>query len=168
MKTKAFSALLILSMLVLSVGMVSACTGTNCRDEDTEVRGVIYTDVNGNGVYDAGTDTAISGANVNVVCHHGKHDNSKTAVSNSNGEYSALYEYPSKCDYGDKVVVTASKEGAVGENTGKINTIEYIHHPCTKLNVGVVNVPLVPEFGLVAGAVTLVSAVGIFFFVRRK
>src|SRR3989339_228731 len=35
-------------------------------------------------------------------------------------------------------------------------------------DLAIVNVPLVPEFSLIIGSLTILSAVGIFFFVRRE
>jgi hypothetical protein len=165
MKTKAFSSLLILTMLVLSVGMVSACTGYDCPVEYTTVNGTIYQGEIGGPV--------VPGATVEVTCHHGTSDYTKPAVtSDSNGKYSVTYYSDARCDYGDEVTVVAYKNGVgTGTENGEVNQTHTTYHGyfwCSTLNVGIVNVPLVPEFGLVVGAVTLFSAVGIFFFVRRK
>jgi hypothetical protein len=41
-------------------------------------------------------------------------------------------------------------------------------YPGLNLDVGIVNVPMVPEFGLVVGLTTMLGALGVFFVVRRK
>ena len=43
-----------------------------------------------------------------------------------------------------------------------------MNYPALSLNVVIVNVPMVPEFGLIAGLTTVLGALGVFFVVRRK
>ena len=43
-----------------------------------------------------------------------------------------------------------------------------IDMPDMDLNIGVVNVPLIPEFGLIVGLLTVISAITVFFVIRRK
>jgi hypothetical protein len=155
--------LLVLSLLVLSLGLATAqaCTTPGCVIETTGVGGIIYQNEITN---------VISDADVTVTCNHNGVDYSGVTTSQSNGEYGYLFD-ASECGYGDSVTVDAVKAGLMGTNDGDItmtNTIVMNKSCKFKLNVGIVNVPMVPEFGVFAGALTLLSAVGIFFFVRRK
>jgi hypothetical protein len=71
-----------------------------------------------------------------------------------------------QCDYGDSVTVVAEKGDLTGINDGSVDNNYELG--CFDLNVGIVDVPLVPEFGAAVGALTVMAAIGIFFFVRRK
>jgi hypothetical protein len=114
----------------------------------------------------------VSGANVKVTCTHGDYENTLSNISNKKGSYTV--EFNSEiCTYEDVVtvdatdgsqygrkIVTLAKE-CTGENEGCL-------YDFGSLNLAMIDVPLVPEFGVFAGALTLLSAVGIFFMVRRK
>jgi hypothetical protein len=161
--------------VVLAMGIVSACDW-DCPVEHTEVKGVIYADNDGDGNYTLGIDSPIKDAKVQVTCHHDGNDYTKPAKSDANGEYLVTYYSNTRCDEGDQLTVEAYKKG-VGENSedGEVtdsNTKFYYIGPfykgCLTLNVGIVNVPLVPEFGVFVGALTLLSGIGIFFLIRKK
>lgn len=151
MRNQILSVLFLTTFLVLSVGMVSACTGSLCSQ--TVVGGTVYQNDITHGV---------SGATVTVTCN----GNTLTATSLPNGEYSVLFPIE-QCQYGNEVTVTAVKEDLVGTEDGEVNMTFNLGWNC-RIDVGIVNVPLVPEFGIVVGAATLLSAVAIFFVVRRK
>jgi hypothetical protein len=158
---KMNKSLMLVSLVfgVMLLSMVSA-GATVClpETEQTIVDGTIYQNVITN---------VIAGADVTVVCHHGAVDNTLLATSLADGSYSVNFG-GSQCSYGDEVTVSAVKASLAGTNEGTVN-MKYTLPCCgIKLNVGVVNVPMVPEFGVFAGALTLLSAVGIFFMVRRK
>jgi hypothetical protein len=165
---KIFKLLSLMTFLVLAIGLVSACEN-NCPGETTQIKGVIYQ--NGNL-----TDT-VAKATVTVTCTHaytcnGKikyQDYTKKVKSNEDGSYLVTF-YPTKCDQNDLVVVTATKNDLMGSEDGKVDILTYSDtaKKCLNKNVGIVNVPLVPEFGVFASALTLLSAVGIFFVVRKK
>ena len=55
----------------------------------------------------------------------------------------------------------ASKESLYGSASGTLTNDE-------SFDVLVLDIPLVPEFGVVIGILTVFGAVGIFFFVRKN
>jgi hypothetical protein len=148
---KLYSLFMLTMMIVLVAGVVSA-TPTS-----TIVGGTIYQDVVTNGV---------SGAGVEVICTHSGDDYTLSTTSLSNGEYSVTF-FGSECSLGDLVTVNAEKGSLTGTNDGKI-TMTYTLIPGLVLDVGVVNVPMVPEFGALVGVLTVLGALGMFFVVRRK
>jgi hypothetical protein len=102
--------------------------------------------------------TPIAGADITVNCNEA----SKTTNSKADGTYFVLFDQE-ECDEEDTATVIAEKDGLTGSNSG------VVHDGILGfLDVAVVNVPLVPEFGLIAGAMTILGAVGVFFVVRRK
>lgn len=150
MKTKFILATLVLSLLVVaSIAAANAAVGYN-----TVIAGKIYDGP------DFETASGVEGANVNVTCN----GNVKTTTSLDDGTYSVIFT-ETECP-GDStgVLVVAEKDGVSNSGTGNV------HDYTSSIGVylGVVNVALIPEFGLVIGALTLVSAIGVFFFVRRK
>ena len=151
-----------LSMVFMILGAVLLLSGFAaatpvCTAEDTIVEGTIYYDVITNGV---------SGASVEVICHHEGTDYTQNALSLSDGSYSVAF-LCNECDYDDSVTVNAHKDALTGTNDGEIDMSYDL--PCeVTLNVGVVHVPLVPEFGLIAGMATILGAIGLVFVVRKK
>jgi hypothetical protein len=144
---KTFSLVVLMLMVVAMLGVVSA---------DTVIAGKIYN----------ADFTAIEpGASVTVTCG-GILAPEGTVLSKDDGAYSVTYDEELGCHQGSTLSVHAIKTG-VGENTvtGEIHdgVVESLD-----LNLGVVNVPLVPEFGLIAGLTTVLGALGVFFFVRKK
>jgi hypothetical protein len=148
---KKFGVVILGLMMLSMFGIVSA------TPVSTIVGGTIYQDVIAN---------EVSGASVEVICHHSDGDHSLSTTSLSNGEYSVIF-FGGQCAYGDLVDVNAEKGALTGENDGKI-TMTYTLIPGLVLDVGVVNVPMVPEFGAVVGVLTVLGALGMFFVVRRK
>ena len=139
--TKTLS-LIMLGLLVFSIGAVSA---------KTVIAGKIY-----NADF---TDT-ISEADVNVLCN----GNTLTAISRSDGSYNVEFDNPTDCEAGDSLTVSAVKGDLYGSETGIIHDDVFGNN----WDLAIVNVPLVPEFGLIVGVLTILSAVGVFFFVRRE
>jgi hypothetical protein len=115
----------------------------------TRIYGTIYQDTITN---------PISGANVIVTCdiHIG------TTTSNNDGSYSVTLD-GNTCSNGNLLTVYAEKDGLTGIAEGTINDSVELN-----LNLATVNVPLVPEFGVIVGIVTAMGALGMFFVVRRK
>lgn len=117
-------------------------------------------------IYSADFSNVVSGAMVNVTCMDVAMGNTTlNTMSIEDGSYAATFN-PGQCALNDGLSVHAFKEG-VGENT-VTGTVNIDMHPMLDLGIGVVNVPLVPEFGVIAAGITVLGAVAIFFFVRRK
>jgi len=152
---KKIFSLIILSLMVVSLmGIGSAVV---CSQEATTVGGTIYQE---------DITNFISGADVEIICNHDGTDYTKTTTSGSYGEYSVLFN-EGECDYGDQVTVNAqSSSGLMGTNQGIVSMTYNLG--CLTLNVGIVHVPLVPEFGVFVGLLTILSAFGVFFIIRRK
>jgi hypothetical protein len=131
-------------MFVLSFGFASA---------DTMIAGKIY-----NADYTA----TIDGANVVVSCTNGEVVNVQNTTSLSDGAYAVQF-VESACDNGDDLTVYAEKGSLTGMQSGIVHD-----NVIGDWDLAVVNVPLVPEFGVVIGILTMISAVGIFFVVRRE
>jgi len=144
--------------VIISIIMISAVPITTV--EFTRVSGVITDATKGN--------APVSGAEVIVTCN----GNEINTTSDVNGNYSVVY--PLLCYTGDSVSVSATYGSLSGSNNNAAwNTEIYLDNStssCLELifNVALINVPLIPEFGLLIGSLTLLSAVGIFFLVRRK
>ncbi len=142
---KKLFSLMILSLLVLSIGAVSA---------KTLIAGKIY---------NADFSETISGADVTVTCN----GHIQTTTSLSDGSYSVTYKETGSgsCDSGDTLSVYASHpDYGANSKTGVINDDVFGNN----WDLAIVNVPLVPEFGLIVGALTLLSALGVFFLIRRE
>lgn len=140
-------------ILALMLGvMLFTFVSAECTSQ-TIVGGTIYQDDISN---------VINGAEVTVTCN----GNPLTTTSSSNGAYSVVFDC-SQCAYGDVVSVSAQKEALTGEEEGEIDMNYEL--PCSiMLNVGIVNVPMVPEFGMFVGGLTILGALGAFLIVRRK
>jgi hypothetical protein len=109
-------------------------------------------------IYGSDLSSPISGADVTVVCN----ENTQTTTSNSDGTYFVFFSQ-SQCSEDDIAMVTAVKGEASGSNSGVVHD-----GVIGSLDVAVVNVPLVPEFGPIAGVLTVLGAVGTFFVIRKK
>jgi hypothetical protein len=142
---KKFSFIILSMAFVLAISAMASATPI----VNTIVTGVIYN----NPTF---TNT-VSGANVTVNCN----GHIKNTLSLNDGSYEVLYSN-SLCNVNDSLSVSAVKGDLYGSKTGEVHSITQTW------NFAVVNVPLVPEFGLIAGSLTILSAVGIFFFVRKK
>jgi hypothetical protein len=127
-------------MFLLTIGFVSAY--------NTQVLGTV-TD---------GADNPVEGADVTVLCN----DIPRYDVTDVNGNY--LVSYPQgDCGFNTPVHVTATFEDVTGENDGLTCVSK---EECYGISVALVNVT-VPEFGLIAGTVAMIGALGIFLY-RRK
>jgi hypothetical protein len=147
--------------LIASIISVSANFEVpSCDPSATTVKGTIYQNSN--------LGDQVPGAFVEVTCHTGSGDVSKNTTSGPNGGYSVLFKESDTpfCNYGDNVTVTASYAGLDGTNEGKVS--KNFQVGCLTLNVGIINVPLIPEYGLIAGMATVLGAIAVFFYVRRR
>lgn len=143
---KTFMFMILALLIVSAISVVSA--------ETTVVAGKIYDSPNFE------TANAVANANINVTCN----SNLETTTSLSDGTYSVGFE-TDDCPNTSTVTVVAEKNGFSNSGTGVVHDYTAI---IPDLYVGVVNIALIPEFGLAIGALTLMSAVGVFFLVRRK
>ena len=150
---KTFSLVILGLMVISMLGAVSV----SASDQGTLIGGTIYTDVNNNGNYDQSVDTPVNGAAVTVVC-----DGHSVSTTSSNGGIYGVSFSVSECNLGDLLSVSANKGSLSGSEPGEVT--DHI----LNWNVGIVNVPMVPEFGLIVGITTVLGALGMFFVVRRK
>jgi len=140
---KVFS-LMILSLLVLSMGIASA---------STLIAGKIY---------NADYSDTIADADVTVTCN----GNIQTTTSLSDGAYAVTYNETGSgsCDNGNTLNVYASHPNyGANSKTGVINNDVF-----GTWDLAIVNVPLVPEFGVFVGLLTILSAFGVFFIIRKE
>jgi hypothetical protein len=100
----------------------------------------------------------VKGATVTVVCD----SNQKTTTTASNGSYRVQYSYK-KCTDGSKATVMATKGSKGGTNSGIVN-----QDGSAALNVAIVNVSLVPEFGIVTGVSAAILGGATFLVIRRR
>lgn len=153
---KKLLGLFVLATMLLTIGFTSA-TPVCATYETTFVSGTITDATNGN--------VPVSGADVTVTCNGVE----KTTTSDVNGGYSVEYA-SSECDEGDEVSVSATYDGLSGNSDSVEWYSENTQVGCLQLivNVACADVPLVPEFGAMIGALTVLGALGAFFIVRRK
>jgi len=150
-----FSLSVVAMLVVLSLSFVSAIP-ICATIETTYVSGTIT---------DQSTGDPVSGASVDVTCN----GNLKSTTSGADGGYSVQY-LASECDYNDTVSVSASYDSLSGSSdsvdwytqNSQIGCLEMI------VNVACANVPLIPEFGIAIGTLTMAGAIVAFFIIRRK
>jgi hypothetical protein len=149
---KAISFLIIVTMIVSVMGMISADT--------TVVAGTVY-ELNSNPI------KVVGEADILVSCN----EVDKTATSLDDGSYSVIFtsddftDEENFCDYGDILTISATKGDLSGSTEGPI---QYDNVDTFSLDVGIYNVPLVPEFGAIVASLTVLGALGVFFVVRKK
>ena len=103
----------------------------------------------------------VVGASVSVTCN----SNVLNAITNVNGVYFVQYSNV-QCPVGQIVNVNASSGSMAGSNSGSMMAGSAVGG--VQVDVAVVNVPLVPEFGLITGAVTSLVSGGVFLLKRRS
>ena len=142
---KVLMAVFVSLMVVSIMGMASA---------ETLITGKIYDATNPSHWVYAG------GAAVTVTCN----DHILTTTSSlDDGAYNVVYNSDAGCVNGATLTVSGSKGSLAGSNTGIIHNDQF-----SDWDLGVVNVPMVPEFGAIAGSLTILGSMAIFFIVRRK
>jgi hypothetical protein len=144
---------------LFAFSLVSADFSTSCIEcspvEKTAIQGRVY---------DAITNQSVLNANVEITCHGTNGDVVKNASTGMIGMYGVILSQDD-CKDGDLVTVRAWKNDLSGLEEG---FVRYGFESCNlNLDVAFINVPLVPEFGVVIGILTMISAVGIFFVVRK-
>jgi hypothetical protein len=125
--------------------------------ETTYVSGLVTDQTNGNAVVD--------GANVMVTCNSVE----KNTTSASDGSYSVEFS-AADCGNGDSVIVSATKGSLSGDNDTAVWFTSNSTIGCLQLivNVACADVPLIPEYGIMLGGLTIVGALVAFFVIRRK
>ncbi len=147
-----FLLAVLVSATVLAIGFASA----DCIQNTTTVFGTVYV---GN------TASGVNGAQVNVTCNSNEQD----SVTNSSGGYDV--NFGPSCNVGSTVTVTAQSGSSTGQNASTVTFLTFVPtgEICgINLNVAIVNVPLVPEFGLTMGIMTVLSAITAFFVIKRR
>jgi hypothetical protein len=148
----------ILALIVISaIGIASAIVPICATVETTYVSGIVTDATQG--------DAKVSGADVTVTCN----GNVETTTSGPNGNYSVQYA-PGKCDSGDTVSVSANYGSLNGDEQEKVTEEIDQVVGCLEVivNVACVDVPLIPEFGIIAGTLTMAMALVVFLVVRKK
>lgn len=161
---KVFALFALSFLCIVSASMVSAGCGygdhSDCEIDKTFVQGRIYF---------ADTNQSVGNAHVTVTCNHDGTDYVRTTNSGSSGFFKGTYfvVFPQeKCIAGDTVTVSAVKSGSSGQEDGVV--MNWVSHGPLDLDIALIDVPLVPEFGFYVGVLTLVSSVGVFFLVRKN
>jgi ribosomal protein S17 len=103
----------------------------------------------------------VVGAQVTTVCTHDSQNYNKTTTTNGQGKYEVIYP-SNQCDDGDSVTVTATKDGATGTDTGIVR-----ERRCLR-DIAIINIILVPEFGLITGAFAALTSAGAFWVMKKK
>jgi hypothetical protein len=124
-------------------------------------------------IYDASTGLSTPNAEVTVECFSVDVPSVKTAITDGEGFYYVVFDNTEteKCEFGDTVRVFASKEDKQGEVIGTVDIIlddEYKPHSGVVINLALIDVPLVPEFGIIAGSITIFISMCVLFTIRRK
>jgi hypothetical protein len=143
---KNLSILIVLGLMIFSIGMVSAV--------DISENVIV-----GGNIWNADGGSKIAGAQVIVECN----DHEINTTSSSEGEYGVEFNNSQGdiCVVGDTVTVTAISGDSSGSNTDTVEDFKLT------VNLVIIDV-MVPEFGVIIGMLTILSAVGVFFFVRRE
>ena len=149
-------------LVLVFIGLVSGCetnsdcdSGYICQDEvcvsigKTLISGLIYK---------ADDNSPIGGASVTVSCEDVRSD----LLSSSNGTYSVVFE-KKDCSAGSDLNVYVEFDGMSATKSGIIHE----EGAPTYWDVGIVNVPMVPEFGFFMGVLTLLISVTMFFFLKK-
>jgi hypothetical protein len=139
----------IINFIMVTVLLVSFGGAMVVDEGDTLIAGKIY---------NADFTAEIEGANVEINCN----GHVENVVSGANGQYNIIYSQD-VCAAGDSLVVVAENDGMYGSASGIIHEDAIMNN----WDLGVVNVAIVPEFGFFMGILTMMSALGIFFFVRK-
>ncbi len=138
----------IIGLFLFSIMGVSATAPQN-----TSVKNVIVTGI----TYNGNSYSLVPGANVTITCNG--YSNSTTSDLNK-GTYHLQISH-SYCQAGDIITVTAVKGNLYGSASNPVKDYGM------DVNLALIMVPMTPEFSFFLGTLTLISAVGIFFVVRK-
>jgi len=144
-------------LVFVSIFLFSFASATYCPGCDFDNPPFGKTVIYGQITY-GNNGSVVGGASVEVICN----GNEKTTISGTHGYYHVLYDQ-SQCNYRDYATVNAQKGDLFGSKTEKVNDWKGIF-----VDVERINVPIVPEFGIVVGMLTIMSAIVVFFVVRKN
>lgn len=156
-----FGKILVL-MIVISIFFLSLVSFISANSATVSIGGV-KTVVSGT-VYYGSINQPVSGIWVTVECKDNNlKDTRERFKTNSKGQYSATFENKD-CKNKDPVTVSVVEDGT-WKNKGNVKgkfagSLDIIINPNS--------IPITPEFGTIAGAITALSAIGIFFIVRKR
>jgi hypothetical protein len=102
----------------------------------------------------------VADAAVTVTCTHLGVDTVKNVISGVDGKYYAFIPQLN-CAVDDNVLVQAVKDDATGQNNGVVS-----YNSQCKINTALIDVQI-PEFGVIAGGLALLGALGVVIY-RRK
>jgi hypothetical protein len=136
------------ALFVLSLASVSAAS--------TIIAGTTYDGAQG-------IEFPITDADVVVSCNG---YNVTDVSSSEDGTYSVAFD-SEDCPLNSDVAVYATKGDLSGMQTGKVGSLNIPGFDCA-LNFEDVDVPMIPEFGLLVGGLTVIAAVTVFFVIRRN
>ena len=163
---KRFLSLVFLILVTISfTGNASANCGfgdhSGCGLHKTIIEGIVYY---------AESNETVGDAKVTITCYHNGESYTKTTTTLNRGKFKGSYLvlFPQdQCISGDDVLVSAVKKDMIGSGEGEVrDTI--VNGLILNVDLAIINVPLVPELGVVVGILTVLGAVGIFFFVRKN
>jgi hypothetical protein len=103
----------------------------------------------------------VEGATVDVTCTHLGLNTTMIDTTLSDGSYFVVFDNQNLCDFNDALFVQATKDSAVGTNTGNMCSSEKCFIP-----VAIVDVTI-PEFGLVGAMIVLLAGIGIVAYRRH-
>jgi len=115
-------------------------------------------------VFMGDSNQPVSGADVSIQCLHNGKTVTKDTTTTNKGIYLVIFRH-GVCDETDQVTVIASSGPLTGTQTGTVWAGRGLFK---RFDISFVGVPLVPEFGLAAGMVTILGSLAAFFFVRRN
>lgn len=110
-----------------------------------------------------GIEYPITAADVVVSCNG---YNITDVSSSDDGTYSVTFP-DDECDAEDTVTVYATKGDLYGMQSGTVEELVIDGLDCA-LNFEDVDVPMIPEFGLLVGSLTVIAAITVFFVIRRN
>ncbi len=132
----------------IMIGLVLIFSTMSVFGEDTVVAGKIY---------NADFSQTISGATVEVTCAAGE---IQKTISREDGSYNVVFA-EGQCTT-SSVTVNAYFGDLYGAENSQIN-----EDVIGTMDLAIANVPLVPEFGLITGFITIFGALSYLFIARR-
>jgi hypothetical protein len=148
-------------LLVLSAGIMLYALSFVSSAHAVACIGCAQTFITGE-VYYGTPDQPVEGADVLIKCKHNGITKRAKATTLEDGTYAAHF-LQEECDEDDYVLVVAKKDGVTGSDGGEVENTEL-----RKIDIAMVDVALVPEFGFFIGGLTVLGALGVFFVVRKK